>query len=67
MANVKEILAAGIVLDIRFCSSDRADEYLYSLDHLGDTYKVLQSCRCDDGTVVLRVLQRFFDCDLIEL
>ena len=67
MAKAKEVLAAGIVRDIRFCSSDRADDYLYRLDHLGFTYKVLESCRCDDGTVILRVLQRYNDCDLIEL
>ena len=67
MAKAKEILAAGIVRDIRFDSPDRADEYLYRLDHLGFTFKVLQSCRCDDGTVILRVLQRYNNCDLIEL
>ena len=67
MAKSKKILAAGIVRDIRFANSDFADEYLYRLDHRGFTYKVLQSCRCDNGTVILRVLQRYNDCDLIEL
>lgn len=67
MAKAKDILAAGIVRDIRFDSSVRADAYLFRLDHLGFTYKVLQSCRCDDGTVILRVLQRFNDFDLIDL
>lgn len=67
MAKAKEILAAGIVRDIRFDSSDRAEVYLYRLDHLGFTYQVLQTCNCDNGTVILRVLQRYNDCDLIQL
>lgn len=67
MAKSKEILAAGVVRDIRFSSADKADAYLFHLDDLKITYKVLQSCRCDDGTVILRVLQRFNGNDLIQL
>lgn len=67
MPKAKEILAAGILRDIRFDSADRADEYLYRLDHLKITFQVLESCRCDDGTVILRVLQRYNDCDLIKV
>ena len=67
MAKAKEILAAGILRDIRFDSADRADTYLYKLDHLKITYKVLESCRCEDGSVILRVLQRYNDCDLIKV
>ena len=67
MAKVKQILAAGIVRDILFDSPDSADLYLYRLVHRGFTFKVLQSCRFYDGTVILRVLQRYNDYDLIEL
>lgn len=63
----KEILAAGLLRDIRFVSAKAADEYLFRLDELGFTYKVLESCRCDDGTVILRVLQRYNGCDLIQV
>lgn len=67
MAKAKEILAAGILRDIRFDSAERADEYLYMLDRCKFTYQVLESCRCDDGTVILRVLQRHNGCDLIQV
>lgn len=67
MAKSKVILAAGILRDIRFVSADQADIYLYQLDHNRITYQVLESCRCDDGTVILRVLQRYNGCELIQV
>ena len=67
MPKAKEILAAGILRDIRFDSADRADCYLFELDHRNITYRVLESERCPDGTVILRVLQRYNDCDLIKV
>lgn len=67
MAKAKEILAAGILRDIRFASADDADLYLYKLDHSRITYQVLESCRCDDGSVILRVLQRYNCCELIQV
>lgn len=67
MPKAKEILAAGVLRDIRFDCADRADEYLYKLDHLKVVYKVLDSCRCCDGTVILRVLQAYNEHDLIEI
>ena len=67
MVKSKLILAAGILKDIRFASADDADLYLYKLDHSRITYQVLDSCRCDDGSVILRVVQRYNDCELIQV
>lgn len=67
MAKKVKVLAAGILRDIRFDCADRADEYLYKLDHLKVVYKVLDSCRCSDGTVILRMLEAYNDHDLIEI
>lgn len=67
MSKPRKILAAGILRDIRFGSPELADLYLYQLDHNKITYQVLESCRCDDGTVILRVLQRYNNCDLIQV
>lgn len=67
MARFKEILAAGILRDIRFDSPMHADLYLYDLDHRGINYRCLESERCPDGTVILRMLQQYNDCDLIQV
>lgn len=67
MAKPRKILAAGILRDIRFGSPALADQYLFQLDQKKIIYQVLESCRCDDGTVILRVLQRYNNCDLIQV
>lgn len=67
MPKNKEILAAGILRDIRFASADQADLYLFALDHRNINYRCLESERCPDGTVILRMLQQYNDCDLIQV
>ena len=52
----KTLLAAGVVRDIEFRSSDVFDLYLYDLDHKKVVYKVLDSYVRDDGSMIVRVL-----------
>jgi len=63
----KVILAAGIVRDILFFTSDDADLYLYKLQHDGSPYKLIERFNRDDGSVILRVLGQYNNADLITL
>lgn len=67
MLRQKEILAAGIVRDIAFIDSGRADLYLFNLDHKKVKYQVLDSHRCNDGSVILRIVQQYNRSSLIQL
>lgn len=63
----KTLLAAGVVRDIEFRSSDVFDLYLYDLEHKKVVYKVLDSYVRDDGSMIVRVLQQYNSVDLIQL
>lgn len=63
----KLILAAGIVRDIEFCSKYVADTYLKVLPSKVFDFKVLDRFDRTDGTVIIRILTPYNNCDLIEL
>lgn len=63
----KSLLAAGIVRDIEFRSSDVFDLYLYDLDHKNVVYKVLDTYVRPDGSMIVRILQQYNNLDLIQL
>lgn len=62
-----ELLAAGIVRDIRFSSSDHLRTYLRRLDDRKITYQLMETLERDDGSVIIRILQQYNSSDLIQL
>lgn len=67
MTKTKELLAAGIVRDLQFCSEYALDVYLYGLDHREVVYKVLETFPRQDGSVICRIVQQYNDSPLIQL
>lgn len=67
MLRTKEILAAGIVRDIQFCSKYALDVYLYGLDQNKITYQILEQFNREDGSVIIRIVQQYNQSPLIEL
>ena len=63
----KTLLAAGIVRDIEFRSSEIFDLYLDALDHKNVVYKVLDTYVRPDGSMIVRILQQHNNSDLIQL
>lgn len=63
----KTLLAAGIVRDIAFRSSDDFDLYLYDLDLKKVVYIVLDTFTRDDGSIIVRIVQQYNGTDLIRL
>ncbi|MBQ2858600.1 MAG: hypothetical protein IJA45_01765 [Oscillospiraceae bacterium] len=63
----KELLAAGYIRDVLFRNSDDCQVYIYDLDHGGVDYRILDSFNRDDGSVIIRILQQYNNCPLIEL
>lgn len=64
MAKRKELLAAGIVRDIRFANPKEAAKYQDAI--LGE-YKVLDWHTCEDGTIIFRIVQQYNNSPLIQL
>lgn len=64
---IKEVLAAGIVRDLWFCHRDALELYIYRLDHQKVTYKIIQRCDRDDGSVLIRIVQQYNNSPLIHL
>lgn len=65
--NIKEVLAAGIVRDLRFCCKDAVDLYTYRLDHNCVLYKIIQRCDQADGSVLIRIVHQYNNSPLIHL
>lgn len=63
----RELLAAGIVRDIRFINQAELDIYLYGLDHKQTEYKVLETHTCSTGHVLARIVQEYNTSPLIQL
>lgn len=64
---IRELLAAGILRDMRFRCMDDFECYLYGLDHRGVVYKVIETVERPDQTVLVRILQQYNSSDLIQL
>ena len=62
-----ELLAAGIVRDIWFRSLDHRNTYLKRLDDRKINYHLMETLECDDGSVIIRLLQQYNSSDLIQL
>ena len=67
MNRKRELLAAGIVRDFRFCSRLEYEIYLYGLKHQETEYKILDVCYCENGSVLARIVQEYNTAPLIEL
>lgn len=63
----RELLAAGIVRDILFRNADAADLYLKWLDCRFANFDVLDRYDREDGSVIMRIVQQYNGCDLIQL
>lgn len=67
MTKTKEILAAGIVQDIQFCSQYARDMYFYGLERGNVTHKVLETFEREDGSVIIRIVKQYNGSPLIQL
>lgn len=63
----RELLAAGIVRDIRFTNQQEYDIYIYGLKQKHTEFKVLQKYTVDNGCVLARIVQEYSTAPLIEL
>lgn len=63
----KTLLAAGIVRDIEFDCEDALELYYYNLDYRCIEYKELDRYTRPDGSVIVRVVCKYNNIDLIEL
>lgn len=67
MRKRKELLAAGIVRDIRFASKSELDIYLYDLKRKYMQYKILEQVTEENGAVLARIVQSYNNTPLIQL
>lgn len=67
MTKKRELLAAGIVRDIRFPNMAACDKYYDSLIERKATFKVLETYEQRDGVVIMRIVQQYNDSPLIQL
>lgn len=63
----KRLLAGGIVRDLCFTNQAVYEAYLSDLGYAQKPYVVMNRWDCDDGCVIVRILQQYNNCDLIEL
>lgn len=67
MGRRKIVLAGGYVRDLLFPSEDHAQAHIQSLEYRGLEYKILDSLRRDDGSMILRIVQQYNNSPLINL
>lgn len=67
MTKTKEVLAAGIVRDLQFCSLYALDVYLSGLDQRKTAYKVLETYEREDLSVIVRIVTQYNNSPLIQL
>ena len=67
MNRIKELLAAGIVRDIRFRDEEKFEIYIYWLEHTKANYKIIEKVTCEDGCVLVRIPQQYNTAPLINL
>ena len=63
----RELLAAGIVRDIRFQNEAEYDIHIYNLNHKYADYKLLEKVKREDGTVLARIVEQYNNTPLIQL
>lgn len=63
----KELLAAGLIRDILFCSNDEVDLYIHELEHRCFQYEILDRYVREDGSEIIRIMQQYNNVPLIEL
>ena len=63
----KELLAAGLIRDILFCSNDEVDLYIHELEHRCVQYEILDRYVREDGSEIIRIIQQYNNVPLIEL
>lgn len=63
----KQVLAAGIVRDIKFGSKEDMEIYLYEMKHKKQLYAVLENYERNDGSILARIVQQYNQSPLIEL
>lgn len=62
-----KLLAAGIVRDFRFRNEETYYAYLENLSSHEQEYEVLQREPSKNGTVLARIVTRYYNADLIDL
>lgn len=67
MNKPKELLAAGIIRDIRFKNQLKLRIYIGGLEQRKAQYKILERVDCEDGTILIRIIQQYNTAPLIEL
>ena len=63
----KRLLAGGIIRDLCFTNQAVYDAYLSDLGYSQKPYVVLNRWDCDDGCIIVRILQQYNNSNLIEL
>ena len=63
----KELLAAGLIRDILFCSNDEVDLYIRELEHRCVQYQILDRYVREDGSEIIRIIQTYNYVPFIEL
>lgn len=63
----KELLAAGLIRDILFCSNDEVDLYIHELEYRCVQYEILDRYVREDGSEIIRIMQQYNNVPLIEL
>lgn len=63
----KRLLAAGYLRDIEFDNQYSLDLYLYSLDRKRLQYRILDKYVRSDDSIIIRILQQYYNADLIQL
>lgn len=62
----RELLAAGIIQDIKFHSAQTLFDYLDDLSDRGTSYEVLEQMSCDNGSVIIRIVKQYNNSELIQ-
>lgn len=63
----KQVLAAGLVQDIKFVCKASYDRYLFELSYKKVHYQILETVTCDDGSIIIRILKQYNNVELIQL
>ena len=63
----KRLLAGGIIRDLWFANQAVYDAYLSDLGYAQKAYVVMNRWDCDDGYIIVRILQQYNNSNLIEL
>lgn len=64
MTRRKELLAAGYIRDIQFRTSSDYEAYV---SNIRGEFKILETYKREDGSVITRILQQYNSAPLVQL